>query len=184
MCKTVCLLTLVWLLSACGASETVITARPLPSRTPIPPSPTPAPVTVSLDGAVVRPGGYTLPPGSLVQDGLDAAGGPGPEADLDRLNLAQRLQDGQHVHVPAVGETLPTPTPFGLARDGRVDINLAGAELLQTLPNVGPTTAQNILAYREQNGPFESVEGITRVKGIGDKTFEKLQELITVGPIP
>jgi len=184
MTKTLCALTLVLVLAACSSADTAITAQPLPSLTPVPPTPTPGPVTVSLDGAVVRPGEYTLPPGSLVADALDAAGGPTQAADLDRLNLAQALERGQHIHVPAVGEVLPTPTPLGMAPDGRIDINLAGAELLQTLPNVGPATAQNIIAYREQEGPFEKIEDIMQVKGIGEKTFEKIQDLITVGTTP
>lgn len=184
MAKALCSLTLVLILTACNSADTAITARPLPSLTPIPPTSTPSPLTVSLGGAVTCPGEYTLPPGSLLADALQAAGGPAPNADLDRLNLAQALEPGQYIHVPAVGEVLPTPTPYGLASDGRIDINLAGAELLQTLPNVGPATAQNIIEYRQSQGLFEKIEDIVQVKGIGEKTFEKIQDLITVGATP
>jgi len=88
------------------------------------------------------------------------------------------------VHVPRVGEVLPTPTPYGLSVDGRVDLNLADAALLETLPKIGPVTAQNIVAYRETYGPFETIEQIQEVKGIGPVTFEQIKDLITVGAAP
>jgi len=177
-------LALVLMLTACNSSETVITAAPAASATPIPSPSAPGPITVSLDGAAARPGEYTLPPGSLVKDALEAAGGPTREADVDRLNLAQELKNGQHIHVPAIGQVLPTPTPFGVAGDGRIDINLANEELLQTLPKIGPVTAQNIVEYREQEGSFETIEEIMQVKGIGEGTYAKIENLITAGETP
>jgi competence protein ComEA len=133
---------------------------------------------------VHRLGSYTLPLGSRIDDAVRAAGGPTADADLERINLAQILRDGQHIHVPRVGEVLPTPTPYGLSAGGRIDINLADAALLETLPGIGPTIAQRIIEYREMNGPFETAEQIQDVKGIGPTIFERIKDQITVGEPP
>jgi competence protein ComEA len=172
------------LLTACRSSALVITAAPLPTLTPVLPTATPAPVTVSIDGAVSRPGQYTLPPHSRVNDAVHAAGGPAADADLERINLALILHNGERIHVPSLGEIIPTPTPYGIVADGRIDINLAGAALLETLPGIGPTIAQRIVAYREMNGPFETIEGIQDVQGIGPAKFEGIRDLIGVGESP
>jgi competence protein ComEA len=182
--KTLTVIASLSLLTACRSNALEITAAPLPTLTPTAPTPTPGPITISIDGAVAQPGDYTLPPGGLADDALRAAGGPLADADLERINLARELHAGERVHVPRVGEVLPTPTPFGLSADGRVDLNLADAALLETLPKIGPVTAQNIVAYRETYGPFETVEQIQEVKGIGPATFEAIQDLITVGAAP
>jgi competence protein ComEA len=177
-------ITVLLTLTACHSPDLVITAAPLPTITPTAPTPTPGPLHVSVDGAVRNPGDYVLPPGSLVDDAVRAAGGPTDEASLEQINLAQELYDGQHVHVPIPGETLPTPTPYGLSSDGRIDINLADTVLLQTLPKIGPKTAQSIIEYREIQGPFENIEQIQEVKGIGPATFEGIKDLIVVGDVP
>jgi competence protein ComEA len=137
-----------------------------------------------VDGAVYEPGTYTLPPGSLVNDAVRAAGGPTADADLERINLARTLHNGQRVHVPRVGEVLPTATPYGLSADGRIDINLADAALLETLPGIGPAIAQRIIEHREMNGPFETIEAIQDVSGIGPAKFEGIRDLITVSEAP
>jgi competence protein ComEA len=168
-------------LCACRNASLAITAAPLPTLSPISPSPTPGPVHVTVDGAVNAPGPYTLPPGSRVDDAVRAAGGPSVAADLERINLAQPLQTGHRVHVPRYGEVLPTPTPHGLSIDGRIDINLADATLLESLPGIGGTLAQRIITYRETQGPYGSVEEILAVKGVGPSTLEEIRERITVG---
>ena len=180
--KKSALLKFVLLLSmtGCRSSALIITAAPLPTVTPTTPTSTPGPLNVSVDGAVNKPGNYVLPPGSLVDDGMRVAGGPTADADLERINLALGLHDGDHVHVPRVGEVLPTPTPYGLSADGRVDINLADAALLETLPGIGPAIAGRIIEYREMNGSFETIEEIQVVQGIGPATFGGIKDLITV----
>jgi competence protein ComEA len=178
--KIVLLLTL----AGCSSDARVITVAPLLTIPPTAIPPTPGPVRVTIDGPVGQPGNYTLPPGSLVDDAVRAAGGPSANADLARINLAQALHDGQHVHVPHFGEVLPTPTPYGLDASGRININLSDIDLLQTLPKIGPTTAQRIVEYRKTHGSFEAIEQIQEVKGIGPATFENLRDLITVGRTP
>jgi competence protein ComEA len=175
---------LLLMLTACRSSALVITAAPLPTVAPIKPTSTPGPLNVSVDGAVTKPGNYRLPPGSLVDDAVRASGGPTADADLERINLARILTDGAHVHVPRAGEVLPTPTPYGLSADGRVDINLADAALLETLPGIGPAIAGRIIEYREMNGPFEMIEQLLDVQGIGPSTFDEIKDLVTVGVSP
>ena len=164
---------------------TIYTA--VPTRTPSP-SPTPRPIRVYISGAVVRPTVCELPVRSIVQDALAAAGGPTDEADLSCINLALELADQQHVHVPTKGETVPPPViSGGVSRrqtQGLVNINTATTSELESLPGVGEVMAQRIVAYREGNGPFEAIEEIQNVSGIGAKTFEALKDLISVGAWP
>ncbi|MDD4658043.1 MAG: ComEA family DNA-binding protein [Eubacteriales bacterium] len=127
---------------------------------------------VHVAGAVKSPGVYTLPAGSRIRDAIDAAGGPLPEADIHRLNLADILIDGRKVHVPIMDNNPPE-------EDGLVNINTADAKELETLPNIGPARAQKIIEYRELHGPFSSIEEITKVSTIGPKIFESIKDLIT-----
>lgn len=167
--------------------------RPTPEAIEIlpPPSPTPAPtvtpatVTVYVSGAVIHPDVYTLPEGSRVKEAVEAAGGFAAQADRDRINLAQRLHDEEQVYVPQIGEEDPPlapPTTTGSTRasGGKVNINTATAAELESLSGIGPTYAQRIIEYREQNGPFQQIEDIQQVRGIGEATFEKLKDQITV----
>lgn len=148
--------------------------------------PTPGPIRVYVSGAVRQPDVYTLPPGSIVKDGLAAAGGPAPDADLDHINLAQPLSDGQQVIVPRRGEALsPTAasaTVSSNAVNGLININTASAQELEALPGIGPALAQSIVSYRNEHGPFQAVEDLKNVPGIGEARFERLKGLITVGP--
>lgn len=166
----------------------VYTPTPLPTATPVP-TPTPAPIQVYVSGAVVRPGVYALPPEARVVDALEAAGGPVEEADLVHLNLAQRVHDEEQVHVPRVGEptyrpaapSTGAPNPAGEPAGALVNINTATVEELVSLPGIGSGYAQRIVDYRESNGPFQSIEEIQNVPGIGAVTFARIQALITVG---
>jgi competence protein ComEA len=156
-----------------------------PPPTPLPtPAPTIAPLHCHVVGPVNAPGVYTLPPGSLVQDALQAAGGPTADADIARLNLSAVVQDQQQIVVPSKQLGLAPKSPGILleADTGLVNINSATSEMLQTLPSIGPALAERIIAYREEHGPFATTEDLVQVKGIGQATLEKLQPLITVGP--
>ena len=164
--------------------DPIVVSTPLPTSTPAP-SPSPAPIRVYVSGAVQSPAVCKLPPGSIIRDAIDAAGGPAPDADLACINLALELEDQQHVHVPLEGETNPPPVVSGGASSSEeklVNINTATARELETLPGVGEVTAQRIIAHREANGPFATIEGIQEVSGIGPKTFEKMRDEITVSP--
>ena len=168
-------------------STPIVVSTPVPTPTSLP-TPTLAPIRVHVSGAVRQPAVYELSPGSIVQDALDAAGGPVPDADLDCINLALELRDQQQVYVPRQGETNPLPPVSGGASDGEgsvgelINVNTATTVELETLPRIGPVTAQRIVEYREANGPFETIEDIQNVPGIGPATFEGLKDLTTVGP--
>lgn len=145
------------------------------TETTAPPSPTPAPITVYVTGAVASPGVLSLPHDSRVQDALNAAGGTAANADLARVNLAAPLHDGDQIHVPAVQEApIETATPT----DARIRINSATLEELMTLPGIGEATAGAILAYRDANGPFADATALDAVEGIGPATLEELAPLI------
>lgn len=142
---------------------------------------------VHVAGAVARPGVHRLPVGARVADVIEAAGGPGPDADLDRLNLAAPLADGTRVFVPRVGE--PVPAVHGGDAGGGggasgsaepVDINTADAALLETLPGVGPATAAAILDERARRGRFTSVEDLLDVRGIGEAKLAAIRDLVVV----
>ncbi|MDR6987181.1 competence protein ComEA [Paenarthrobacter nitroguajacolicus] len=145
---------------------------------------------VHVAGAVQKPGVVSLPPGSRVFQAIDAAGGAAPNAELGGLNLAEVLSDGVKILVPVVGQA-PQPAPSALAGSGagpgnsrggatKVNINTASLEELGTLPRVGPVTAQRILDWRKEHGPFASVDELDAIDGIGPKLMESLKDLVTV----
>ena len=154
------------------------TAVPLPSQGA---TPTPRMLRVYVSGAVHSPDVYTLPQDSIVKDAMEAAGGPTGEADLERINLALPVSDGQQVHVPRKGEdNPPVQPPSGQpAPGGKVNINTAAPAVLESLPGIGPALAQRIVAHRQTHGPFERIEDVTQVSGIGEAIFEGIQDLIT-----
>lgn len=151
-------------------------------------------VVVHAAGAVARPGVYRLAAGARVSDLLDAAGGPVPGADLDRLNLAAPLVDGERVFVPLPGQEVPAVSPSlgGGGRDpGRagggaprpeapLDLNRATLDELDELPGVGPSTAQAIVDERDRRGGFTAVDQLLEVRGIGDAKLAALRELVRV----
>jgi len=149
--------------------------------------PTEAPIQVHVSGQVLQPGVYSLAEGSRVQDAVTLAGGLTAQADPQALNLARRLSDGEKVYVPALGETA-VQGEASAAGEGRagsgllVDINTATQEQLETLPGIGPATAQAIIRYRTEHGPFQAVSELDAVPGIGEATLESLQGLVTVNP--
>ena len=137
-------------------------------------------VVVDVAGAVRRPGLYRFADGSRVADAIERAGGPTPKAFLEALNLAAPLADGQQVLVPrkVAGSLSVLPGTGGAALAGPVSLSAATLEQLDTLPGVGPVTAQKILDYRTAHGAFRSVEELDAVPGIGPATIEELRELV------
>ena len=136
-------------------------------------------MVVHVAGAVERPGIITAELGWRVDDAIAAAGGALVDADLNRINLAAPLVDGEQVFVPVIGEAVPEVvgrTQPGLAGEsGVVDINTAASSDLEVLPGIGPVTAASIVAHRETHGPFANVDALVAVRGIGPATMEQLR---------
>ena len=160
-------------------------------------APTATDIRVQVSGAVMSPGVYSMNNGDRVMDAIAAAGGVDPGADLSGINLALRVQDEAHYHIPTVGET-PPPSPAGASSTsprtgGRgtnfttnllIDLNTASAQGLESLPGIGPVMAGRIVAHREVNGPFAAVDDVQDVPGIGPKTLESIRSLVTVSGEP
>ncbi|GIK56194.1 MAG: hypothetical protein HND44_23770 [Chloroflexi bacterium] len=171
----------------------IVIQPPPPTVTPTPTG-TPAPIRIYVNGQVVAPAVYTLPPDSIVQAAVAAAGGFTGQANTAVVNLAQLLSDGMQIYVPAVGEAVPAPVTVaqpaassagvgGMAApttNNLININIATLDQLDALPGIGPSTAANIIQHRESNGPFASIEAIMDVTGIGPAKFGQIKELITV----
>jgi competence protein ComEA len=147
-----------------------------------------ATIVVSVEGAVATPGVYHLRGDARVQEAIDAAGGAASNADLARINPAARLHDEERLIVPTApvaGNTVsgegPTATSGGVTSSvDLININTASAELLDTLPGIGEVLAGRIVAYREANGPFRSVDELAEVDGISLAMVDKIRSLITV----
>ncbi len=137
-------------------------------------------VTVHVVGAVANPGLYQLDEGSRIDDAIRKAGGATPKAELALVNLASPVADGQQVLVPKEGEVAVAGSgPGAEAGTGqRVHLNSATLEQLDSLPGVGPVTAQGILDYRTEHGAFQSVDELDAVPGIGPARLERLTELV------
>lgn len=154
-------------------------------------------IVVSVTGAVRRPGLVRLSSGSRVADAIDKAGGATAQADLTGLNLAQKLSDGASVVVSdgarttdgsrssvsgsGSGSDAAAPAESGSdSPKGKVDLNTADVAALDALPGVGPVTAASIVAWREKNGRFSSVEQLQEIQGIGPAKYASLAPLVTV----
>jgi competence protein ComEA len=160
-----------------------------PEGNPIPllPAPTASPIIVHVKGAIPRPGVYEFPEGARIRDAVAAAGGLLTEADIESINMAAPLEDGQQLDIPYAGGEGGTPPlateapiPGSTPSADLININDATLEQLDNLPGIGPTTAQKIIDYRTTNGPFQRIEDIMNVSGIGPATFDKLKSLIGV----
>ena len=130
-------------------------------------------VLVHVVGAVEEPGVVSLPENSRVHDALALAGGAQEDAELGGVNLARIVYDGEQIIVPRVGEPVLASSGEG---SGPISLSRADQETLETLPRIGPATAERIIAWREKNGPFRSVEDLLAVSGIGPATLEGLAE--------
>lgn len=133
-------------------------------------------VVVDVTGAVARPGVYRLPVGARVTDAVRRAGGAGPGAQLEAINLAARLADGQQVVVPKRGPGgAPLATASGAGEEGPISLGTATVEQLDTIDGIGPVTAQDIVEFRDEHGGLSSVDQLDQVSGIGPATMESLR---------
>ena len=152
---------------------------------------------VDVRGAVRNPGVYTLPPGSRLEDAVEAAGGVTDDADGEAMHLSLRVHDEGYYYIGRMGETPrpPIATALALTRigdpggsepgsGGVIDLNTASAELLLTLDGIGDKRANAIVDYRRRNGCFKSTSDVTMVDGIGSGTYEKIRDLVTVNACP
>ncbi len=152
------------------------------------PSVPPVTVVVHVAGQVANPGVYAVASGARVADAVIAAGGAAGEADLEQVNLAARVADGERIYVPKKGEPAPPVVGASTAGGGPkagapaslVDLNTATAEQLEALPGVGPATSKAILTYRTSHGRFRSVTELLEVPGIGPAKLEALRPLVRV----
>lgn len=141
-------------------------------------SPSPTTIIVDVAGWVRKPGVYEFSEGDRVIDAVEQAGGPRRGATLTSLNLAAPLSDGQQILVPEPaprGATEAEASGDAGADSGKVNINTADAAELETLSGVGEVLAQRIIDYREEHGPFKSVDDLVDVSGIGDATLEEIR---------
>lgn len=142
-------------------------------------------ITVYLTGCAKKPGIYRVEEGTRLFELLQKAGGPTEEADLEAVNLAMILREGQKVFIPprskrAEPRDIPPKAPSKPAPTGKVNLNTASKEELENLPGIGPRLAERIIEYRRSRGGFRSIEEIKAVKGIGEGKFRMLKDLITV----
>ena len=178
----------------------IVIQPPVPTAQPEPTA-TIGPLHIFVNGAVAAPAVYEIAPDNIVQQAIEQAGGFTAEADTAVVNLALPLQDGMQIYVPTQTETAeqnqtvisnPPVRGSGIEVDNNttvesdvggeiVNINNANIVDLDTLPGIGPSTAEKIVEYRETNGPFATIEEIMSVSGIGPAKFEKIQDYITVG---
>jgi competence protein ComEA len=141
-----------------------------------------AEIVIHVTGEVKESGVVYMPEGARVVDAVNAAGGALETGDLDRINLAKVLQDGEKVHIPAMGEVVDNYaySDYNGQADGVININTAGAYELESLQGIGPVLAARIVDFREKEGRFEKPEDIMKVSGIGTKIYESLKDSIRV----
>ena len=145
-------------------------------------------IYVDVKGAVRAPGLYELSENERILDAIQLAGGYTEEANTNAINHAQKVEDEMVIYVPKIGEEVPeltntvtmTSSSDSQNSNGKINLNKASVEDLTSLPGIGPQKAQAIIAYRDENGRFRSIEELKNVSGIGEKTYEKLKDLIEV----
>lgn len=180
--------------AASGPAATLVPPTTAVAVTTVPTATTPTVVFVHVAGAVASPGVYRLASHDRVHVAIDAAGGPSPTAELDGLNLAAPVADGQRIYVPEDGEvdlaTVPDGLPIPASTDASgsdavtplepIDLNTATVEQFDTLPGIGPATAAAIVDDRGKHGPFATVDDLQRVPGIGPAKLAAVADLVTV----
>jgi competence protein ComEA len=167
----------------------LIAAQPKGESITLKPLPTARPIVVHIDGSVQNPGIYSLSSGSRITDAIQAAGGLSETANSGSINLAAILKDGEKVTIPNKTEAnSPKPNKSGASDTskptpaGLVNINTASQADLMTLPGIGTEKADAIIQYRQEHGPFKSIDSIQDVTGIGPGIFDKLKKQIIIGP--
>ena len=143
-------------------------------------------ITVHITGEIKYPGVVVLKNGDRIVDAIEAAGGETENADLDRVNLAYVLNDGDKIYIPnkneeeEKGNIITTENEIGQEKKITININTATLEELIKLPGIGEATANKIIEYRKQNGKFQNIEELKNVPGIGNSKFENLKNEIRV----
>jgi competence protein ComEA len=160
----------------------LIAAKPRGQPIILIPPPTASPLQVYVSGAVQEPGVYTLPSGSIIQDAIAMAGGALPDAPLDSINLAAPIQDGQQIHLTTKASTQIQDTPYSTvsAPTSKMNVNTVNAMELESLPGIGPSLADEIIKFRQTNGPFLSIEDLLKVPGIGPAKLDQIKHLIVI----
>ncbi len=138
-------------------------------------------VKVHVKGAVARPGLYTLKKGARVSDAVTIAGGFTKNAKRSEINLAARVEDGQEVLIPPAGTGAAAKGPASLPEGWTLDINSASAIDIELIPGIGPTLAARIVELRQTRGPYNNIEEIKLVQGIGEWKFQKIKDHLTAG---
>ncbi len=163
-----------------AAGEVTAATEPPGSHLEEPRADTEDQLVVHVSGPVARPGLVALPADSRVADALAAAGGALRSADLELLNLAAPVSDGQQVIVPRTGRPAPQPAAGDGLGETPIDLNQADVAQLEELPGVGPVLAERIVAHRDANGPFGSIEDLLDVSGIGEGRLATLRDAAIV----
>ena len=169
----------------------LVSSQPRGKPIELPTAPPPLPLKVYITGAVTNPGVYSIPRLSRIENAIQAAGGFLNSADTQNINLAAKVIDGEEIVVPVIGQNLATSSPLlkttpsqstqtSISADNPLDINSATEDQLDGLPGIGSAKAQQIIAFRQQNGPFKKIDDLQNVPGIGPGIFTKIKDLITV----
>lgn len=144
-------------------------------------------IVVEIKGEVNKPDIYWMDENSIIDDLIKKAAGVTGEGDVTKINRAEKLKNHQSIYIPNKNEVQTSniqsseaKQSSGKSSDGTININFATADELDSLPGIGPAKAADIILYREQNGSFNSIDDIKNVKGIGEGSFEKLKEKITI----
>jgi competence protein ComEA len=162
-----------------GGGSAGADAAPIRPAAPAPAAAAAGRLVVDVVGAVRRPGLYRLPKGTRVADAVRLAGGSTPRAQLELVNLAAPLADGEQVVVPRAGAVAAVPGAApGSTPAAPLQLSVATAEQLDGLPGIGPATAAKIVAYRQEHGPFQTVDDLAGVPGIGPAKLAALKGLV------
>jgi competence protein ComEA len=167
----------------CTALLQLLLSKPRGYPIELQPPPTCSPLQIHVAGAVISPGVYTMPIGSIVQHAIDAAGGPREDAFLDAVNLAAKLVDGQQVYISTEDQP-PSQTQSSSSSNHQtpvvsINVNAATAPELERLPGIGPSLAQKIIDCRDAHGPFLEPDDLLEVSGIGPSKLDQIRDLIT-----